>query len=297
MGFLAQVNRFLEKQPTVFHIGLGMGLSLFVGWIDILTPPELKRSNFFLIPVAYTTWFAGRRAGFAAMVCSLIIWLLADNPTPLTPTDSLFYALNTFRQLLLFVITLMVFAALKGVYERASRLARTDALTGIANARAFQEQGPIELERARRTHRPLVIAFLDIDNFKAINDTWGHKIGDAILIEVAHVLKRHLRSFDLVARWGGDEFLLLLSDVDETMAHSLFSRVQKELAYIESVKRVTVTFSIGVAVFHEPFPAIEEMVDQADHELYVMKNSGKNGIHYATMPSPVLPVPPNLTNA
>lgn len=162
--------------------------------------------------------------------------------------------------------------------EREKDDARLDFLTRIANRRAFYEIASTEAARARRYQRPLTLIYIDLDNFKTVNDTLGHDVGDELLIEVAATLRSNLRTTDTVARLGGDEFALLLPETDQGAALLVINKVQEVL--LESMRRRNwpVTFSIGLASFPVPPESVEEMVKQADAIMYSVKLKGKNSI-------------------
>jgi diguanylate cyclase (GGDEF)-like protein len=151
--------------------------------------------------------------------------------------------------------------------SRLQGLARTDPLTGVPNRRVWEEELPRELARARRIGTPLCVAMIDLDNFKAFNDRFGHQAGDRVLKEAASVWRAQVRSTDLLVRYGGEEFALLLP------ACALDDAVR----IVERLRIVTpqVTCSIGVTTwdFHE---SAGELVDRADRALYVAKAEGRN---------------------
>jgi diguanylate cyclase (GGDEF)-like protein len=115
----------------------------------------------------------------------------------------------------MFLVVVVVLSSLRGAWEREKIHARTDSLTGVSNARAFFEVAAVELARARRYQRPFTIAYLDLDNFKQVNDRFGHEVGDDLLQIVARTLREGSRASDFVARMGGDEFVVLLETLGE----------------------------------------------------------------------------------
>jgi diguanylate cyclase (GGDEF)-like protein/PAS domain S-box-containing protein len=163
--------------------------------------------------------------------------------------------------------------------EAEKKLARCDALTGLANRRAFYERAEQERKRAARYRRPISLAYVDLDNFKQVNDTHGHEAGDQLLINVAKVLGT-LRSDDMAARLGGDEFAVLLPEAGDAAAAFVIHKLQRMLTAAMHEKNLPVTFSIGLVTF-DPVPEnTEQMVQKADDLMYEVKKHGKNAIRH-----------------
>lgn len=170
---------------------------------------------------------------------------------------------------------------------REQELSRSDPLTQVANRRAFFEAVEIESRRARRYHRPLSIAYVDVDNFKNFNDTLGHAAGDSLLVTVAYIMQRSVRAGSCVARFGGDEFALMIPDVAATEVELTLHRIRRLLLEEMQSRGWPVTFSIGAAVFSEPPESGDHMVQLADQEMYAVKNRSKNDVSVITVQSKV----------
>lgn len=160
--------------------------------------------------------------------------------------------------------------------------ASTDPLTGLHNRRHTIEEATKELIRARRFSHPAAAMLLDIDDFKSINDVYGHHIGDQVLQEAAKVCRDQARQLDIVARWGGEEFFLFLPETDIGGAMHLAERILDDLrgmhADIEQIGNRQVTASIGVSELRVNDDTIELMVNRADRAMYTAKNTGKNKV-------------------
>ncbi len=162
---------------------------------------------------------------------------------------------------------------------RLEALLREDALTGLSNRRAILTQLGGMVSAARRHGHPLSIAVLDLDHFKRINDTHGHKTGDDVLVTATHAIGTHLRAEDQLGRLGGEEFLVLLPDTDAHAAHHVAEKLRTEVAGARSP--VPVTVSIGVATWDGEAP--EDLLHRADEALYAAKDAGRDRVMAATL--------------
>jgi diguanylate cyclase (GGDEF)-like protein len=143
----------------------------------------------------------------------------------------------------------------------------------------------MEINRSVRYKRPFTLAFIDVDNFKTINDTFGHTTGDIVLRAIAMSIKTHLRRTDIVARVGGDEFVVLMPETNAQIAPVAISNMQRALVNEMNESGWSVTFSIGVLTLSDTSLSVDEMLGRADQLMYVVKNSGKNNIQYAIHPA------------
>ncbi|ALZ76121.1 ligand-binding sensor domain-containing diguanylate cyclase [Rheinheimera sp. F8] len=158
--------------------------------------------------------------------------------------------------------------------------AREDGLTGLANRRAFDEQLAFEFSRAQRSGQPLCLVMLDIDHFKTINDRWSHQAGDLVLQQLAQLLRQQVRDIDRIARWGGEEFALLLPQTDLTHAVEICQRIRLAIAALDfsaDVPGLQVTASFGVAQ-HEDVGSYDKLLSRADQLLYQAKAQGRNRV-------------------
>ena len=172
---------------------------------------------------------------------------------------------------------------LESAYKKMEELAGTDTLTGLYNRRALLERIEIETVRMGRTWKPFSFIMLDIDNFKKINDTFGHECGDTVLVTLAKTLKSSLRLQDVSARWGGEEFLLLLPETTIDGAFRLAEKIRRNIEKLRiscGSNEIQFTVSAGVSCYDHPGP-IEAIIRKADKALYNAKKSGKNRVHKA----------------
>ncbi len=184
----------------------------------------------------------------------------------------------------------------RAALEQEKRLSRIDPLTGLANRRAFYEGAEVERARSVRYVRNLSMAYIDLDNFKHVNDQFGHEMGDQLLVVVANILRSGLRQSDMAARLGGDEFAVILPETDHLGACRATSKLHELLTQAMQDNDWPVTFSMGVVTFESLPATTEEMIQKADELMYTVKHSGKNRIAtsiFQATASPAMGLIPN----
>lgn len=253
--------------------------------VDYVTGTEIGMSVFFVLPVALLTWCVGRWEGIAASLLSAIVWLAADIAGR-EQVQQLFVPMwNTAIRLTFFVIITMLLAALRQAMQREGELAQTDYLTGAANRRFFNYIAQSEIDRCQRYQHVFTVAYIDIDNFKFVNDSYGHTVGDQLLRSVVSVMRQHLRKTDHIARVGGDEFVLLLPETDQQSARSVLAKISAQLGAEMQRNNWPVTFSVGVVTCTAAPPSNDALVAMADKLMYSVKHSGKNAIRFDSYPA------------
>ena len=179
-----------------------------------------------------------------------------------------------------FTVTTYLLSALKASYKRERRFAYTDDMTGLANRRFFHELLQIEIDRAYRYAHHLTIAYIDVDDFKHVNDQFGHATGDALLQSIAAIMTSQVRNIDIVARMGGDEFALLLPETDYESAQIVLERLHARLLEPSENQPLSVTFSIGAVTFLALPNSASLAIERADQIMYNVKKSGKNRLEH-----------------
>lgn len=248
-----------------------------VALADYFLGRDFTSSLFYLLPIVVVTWFVGTRAGVALSVLSTALNTLNDVLLGLEFSRAV-AVWNAIVPLFFFLLFVALLSLLKAALGREEKLSRTDPLTGLLNRRYFYELGGMELERARRYRHPLTLAYLDLDNFKEVNDTLGHEVGDEVLEQTASLFHENLREIDVIARLGGDEFAVLLPEA-EAVGGALAVAKLRDRFLAEAKRRAwPVSLSIGLVTWTEPPETVDAMLSEADALMYSVKNSGKNAI-------------------
>lgn len=159
--------------------------------------------------------------------------------------------------------------------DEIRRISIHDNMTGLYNRMKLDESLEYEVKRASRNNEKLGLILLDIDLFKNINDTYGHQVGDSVLIELANLLKSNIRSTDVIGRWGGEEFLIIAPNTDMQGADNLAENIRKEIEHFKFTNAVNVTASFGVTTYSTN-DTPDSMIKRADDALYEAKNSSRN---------------------
>ena len=273
------LEAFDNKSPLFWTI-IGVIIVGLLGFLDYLTGNELTLSLLYLIPIVLVTGGVDRSMGLFLSLISGLTLLGAEIAAGQTYSHPIFYLLNTLVRTLFYVVVVYLVAELQKSRKEEQLAARTDYITGAVNARYFNELLQMEISRIRRYPHPITLVYIDVDNFKLVNDLFGHKIGDEVLRRIAAELKSHVRMTDTVARLGGDEFVMLLPSTRQPEARVVVSKVYTNLTETMREKNWPVTFSMGVVTCEfSPYSA-EQLVNMADELMYEVKNSTKNNIRF-----------------
>lgn len=170
----------------------------------------------------------------------------------------------------------------KQTLERLQRIAFFDPLTALPNRQLFKDRLQMAMSRVRREHKQLAVLFIDLDKFKQVNDVFGHLVGDTLLIDVAHRIQQQVRETDTVARFGGDEFVLLLDSIDNAQqAQAIATKITLALRQPFSVEqqRVAMPASVGVAIYPLHGDTADKLLHYADSAMYRAKKAGGNQVH------------------
>jgi diguanylate cyclase (GGDEF)-like protein len=257
-------------------IGGAAALTLAIYLANDLTPPTIRLALLYLVPVLVATWYRGVwwGAGFTVVAMALRLIVELDQQPDATFATSF---VNQLSFAVVAGIAMLAFRHLRRTQEQLARLATHDMLTNVLNARAFADRLTQELERNRRYPRPLALLYLDLDNFKVINDSHGHQTGDAVLRLVADAMRGSVRQADVVGRLGGDEFAVMMPETDAQLADSAAERLAASLRSVFQ-GTPTVTASIGVVSCGATESSADDLLRRADQAMYDAKRAGKNRV-------------------
>jgi diguanylate cyclase (GGDEF)-like protein len=278
--FRLGLDAWLRRRPRATVVAIGLGLVAALGYVDAALAPDLAPLAY-LAPIALVAWFGGRWAGALVALAGTGAWLLTEGVgrgfwhEPVTTWDVLV-------QLGVFLVLGVMVAALRESLDRERQLARTDTLTGVGNARAFYEAAAAEIARARRYQHPFTAVYVDLDNFRVINDRLGHTVGDAVLRSVARAISGALRRSDIVARMGGEEFCMLLPETATAPARVVIAKLREALSEVVVAHGWRVSTSIGVMTYLVPPESVDDLVRGVDQLMHAAKQGGENAVEHAT---------------
>lgn len=209
----------LRRWPSAAVLLLGLALIAGIGWLDFVTGPSLVLNVFYLLPVMLVVWVTASTAyGLVAVLATFLAGPFEAYLNGLRDYSLPVAAWNAGMRTAVFCIVLLLLAEVRKLVTQLEERSLTDELTGAANRRAFNEVAAREIERSRRYRHQLSLAYVDIDDFKPVNDRDGHASGDRVLVTLAGLARATARSVDTVARLGGDEFVVLMPETDAESA-------------------------------------------------------------------------------
>jgi len=281
------------RWPPWSVTGAAFLLSILVALLDNLTGSEISFSILYLAPVGIAAWHGSRETGFLLAIWSGVLGLAADLWSGTEYSDGFIAYWNALVLLGFFLIISFLLSRLGRTLDMVHQQAHLDPLTELPNSRRFMEMVEGELKRMKRYRRPLTLAYVDLDNFKVVNDTKGHDEGDRVLREVARVLRANVRETDRVARLGGDEFCALLPETGEDGAYKVLEKVREGILALAKSEGWPVTISLGAATFLEVPASAREAIQRADSIMYQVKRAGKNSMLLEVVGDPPATDPPS----
>ncbi len=262
-----------------------VALTALLGVADYKTGVDVSFAFLYLVPVVLAAAVLGPRMSGAVSALAAGAWLAADAAARNGVYSSgLVPVWNGSTRFLIFCLVAGLVASLRRMAAHERAMSRLDLLSGLPNSRGFREKATVELARARRTGRPLSVAYIDIDDFKTVNDTLGHTEGDRVITHTGTVIARLLRNIDNAARLGGDEFAVLLPETDRSGAEAVMGRLHDTLEGMAREKGWPIGFSMGVVTFPATPPSVDAAIARVDALMYEAKRAGKHRVRYETEP-------------
>ncbi|MCO6412802.1 MAG: diguanylate cyclase [Thiogranum sp.] len=286
LKFLDRGLSRLSRLQTVVVAAFGVGV---IGVCDYSMGYEVSMSLFYLLPVAVAAWYAGRWSGVAIAILSCVSWYVADLLAGNQYSHPAIPVWNSLVRLGFFLVSGLLLTMLRNALFNERHLARIDDLTGLWGRRAFEEKLEHDLALAQRHNSAVTLAYLDLDDFKAVNDARGHAEGDRVLRTAGWTLNKLTRRVDTAARLGGDEFALILPDTGPEGAREAISSLIRELQQAFAAIEVDISCSIGVVSFPNPALSAASAVAAADALMYEVKRQGKGAVAYSVfgdLPAP-----------
>ncbi len=272
--------RFQWRRALRLLLWAAVAAGVFV--LNVRTPPDLRLGILYVIPVLLATWHDGLGWGISfALATALLRFGVGIDQMPFD-TSLQYRVLNEVAYFAVVGVAIAGLSQLRRTQAMLQDLATHDPLTNVFNARAFSSGLAQELSRNRRYGRPLALIYLDLDDFKKVNDAHGHATGDAVLRLVADAMRSAVRQADIVGRLGGDEFGVLMPETDGPVAQAAANRL---VAGIRTVFRGTpsVTASIGVVAVTGTEAGSDELLRRADQAMYEAKRAGKDRVVQVAM--------------
>lgn len=271
----------LEQLPLAVVLAIGLALVAVITAVDALADSGVAYDELYLLPIVSVAWLMRSTAAGLAMAALAAALRLGNSlaesvSVPLSISEAAIH-------LLLYAGIVFLLGLVRRDRDLQEELAVTDSLTGVSNARFLRAAAVTELERSRRYGHALSLMYIDIDDFKAVNDNFGHREGDRVLQRVASITGQSVRSIDVLARMGGDEFVVLMPETESREARETAERLTLALEDATLPDGTALTCSVGVATYREPPRTVEDLLAGGDAAMYGAKAAGKNRVRHATV--------------
>ncbi len=269
------LERLFAHNPAIRRL-LIILITTVLGIIDLVTGYEYSFSVFYLLPVSIAAWYDHAKVTVVTILLSAITWLFADINAGHLYSNPIIPFWNTIVRLGLFSIVAFLLINVRRNWQEMKNLAMKDQLTSLDNSRALDIEYRILRKLNFRKQSLFAVGIIDLDGFKAVNDTHGHHRGNEVLLQFSQILKKSCRSSDIVARLGGDEFAIILLDIDETQAYLCDDHLRTLFAESGLNQKYGVDFSMGLAILSELPENLEDATKTADQLMYQSKSLGKS---------------------
>ncbi len=260
-----------------------LALIAVLGVIDYVTGYEINFFIFYAAPIWLAGWYGNRRLGLLSAITCGVMWFIVDQYTGRQYSHPLIPYWNGSIRITFFLFVLYALSNIKEKLKLEQLNADYDSLTDLLNGRGFREKLDVLFPLMKREKDVYSLAFIDLDNFKHVNDSMGHAEGDKVLKSVAGVMREGVRSSDLVSRLGGDEFVVFFPNTDRDQVQNVMDGLRRKLDTAVKQNQWPIGFSIGVCTFSSNENSIEEAVAIADSLMYDVKKQEKGGVFYKDM--------------
>jgi len=259
---------------------IAITICVFIGVIDSFLDASISTSLFYFIPVWLVSYQQRKLPGLAISVFAASVWFGSEIFSGQALLNEYVVVWNYITRFLIFGGFCLLIHSHWDQKCYFQKLANIDELTESLNRRGFLTELFSELNRAKRFGRPFSIAFIDLDNFKTVNDTLGHKEGDRLLKRVAFDIRNNVRTLDSIGRLGGDEFAILFIETDESDVKTAFDKCLSALKASIAEENWSVSLSVGIVTYYSSDASVEDILSKADEMMYQVKHSGKNSVVY-----------------
>ena len=274
------IFNYLDKRKPRFIWLLSVFAIASICVVNYLVKDHVDLRLLFVMPVLLASWYGSRKTGTTMALLTAIVLLATNYSLGFYEINNISVAYDILVNLFVYLFISTILTKFKRVYGVEKDAADTDTLTGANSSRKFYSELANEIVRSRRYRHIISIAYIDVDNFKIINDKLGHPIGDELLIRVSECLLQSLRATDVVARLGGDEFVCLLPETGQDEAKTALLKAEKALKRSMEKYGWDVSFSVGVVTFETLPDDVGQAVKLADDLMYQVKTGNKNDIAY-----------------
>lgn len=268
-----------DKKRPVFVWWVSVLVVLIICYVFLLAEKHMDISILLVVPVLLVSWYGSNKAGLSLAMLSAL-FISAARVIGAYSNEVIYYLYSFVVTLGTLLLVAIIVTNFRKVHRVESVAADTDTLTSLHSKRSFYACFENEIKRSGRYGHKLSIAYIDVDNFKYVNDTFGHGSGDNLLIEISKCLVSSLRATDIVARIGGDEFVCLFPETAAKEAKEAILKAEKVLKKSMSENSWPVSFSVGVVTFNKLPKDAQKAIKIADELMYSVKNCNKDNIAY-----------------
>ncbi len=278
------LDKVFEGRPIWVTWTAALATLIAFGIAEVFSGHDVSLFIFFAIPVMLVAWYSGRNMGYLFSLLATLTWAAAIRMSSKGYRHEWIFYWNGLVRLAFFMLVAKLASDMSVLLKQQTRLAHVDGLTGCLNSYAFQEKCDTLIPLSYRLKQPISLGYIDLDNFKPINDRKGHSEGNRVLRGVAESMMKSVRSTDFVARMGGDEFAILLPNTDAEKARVVFSHLKRQLRdEVKCDADIGLGYSIGVVTLRNRLISTNDALKLADALMYRVKKSGKNDIMFETV--------------